>query len=206
MKVFGEVEAENFLEKEGFPVVKRFVVNNEKELIKILDKIKFPVVMKVSSPKILHKTDVGGVEINIRSKVDAFESYKKLSKTSKKVLIQEYVEGHNVIIGLKKDPVFNHVLVFGLGGIFVEVINDVSFRICPVTTNDCEEMIKEIEGYRLLQGIRGKRSIHLKKLINILLLASKLSQKYKNIQELDINPLIVNEKEAIIADARIAFE
>jgi acyl-CoA synthetase (NDP forming) len=206
MKVLGEIEAENFLEKEGFPVTKRSLVENEKELIKVLDRIKFPVTMKVSSKKILHKTDVGGVEINIKNKVDAFETYKRLYKISKKVLIEEFIEGHKVIVGLKKDPVFDHVLVFGLGGIFVEVIKDISFRICPVTVNDCDKMIKEIKGYRLLQGLRGKPSINFKRLINVLLLTSRLSQKYKNIKELDINPLIVNEKEAIIVDARIVFE
>ena len=206
MKVLGEFEAEKFLEKEGFCVVKRFLIKNEKELTKVLDKLKFPIVMKVSSKKILHKTDAGGVEVDIMNKVDAFKIYKKLSKISKDVLIQEFVKGHKVIIGLKKDPVFEYVLVFGLGGIFVEMIKDVSFRICPVNARECEEMIKEIKGYKLLQGIRGKQGINFKKLVNVLLLTSKLSQKYKKINELDINPLIINKKEAVVVDARISLE
>lgn len=206
MKVLGEFEAEKFLEKEGFCVVKRFLIKNEKELTKVLDKLKFPIVMKVSSKKILHKTDAGGVEVDIMNKVDAFKIYKKLSKISKDVLIQEFVKGHKVIIGLKKDPVFEYVLVFGLGGIFVEMIKDVSFRICPVNARECEEMIKEIKGYKLLQGLRGKQGINFKKLVNVLLLTSKLSQKYKKINELDINPLIINKKEAVVVDARISLE
>jgi len=206
MKVLGEFEAEKFLEKEGFCVVKRFLIKNEKELTKVLDKLKFPIVMKVSSKKILHKTDAGGVEVDIMNKVDAFKIYKKLSKISKDVLIQEFVKGHKVIIGLKKDPVFEHVLVFGLGGIFVEMIKDVSFRICPVNARECEEMIKEIKGYKLLQGMRGKQGINFKKLVNVLLLTSKLSQKYKKINELDINPLIINKKEAVVVDTRISLE
>jgi len=206
MKVLGEFEAEKFLEKEGFCVVKRFLIKNEKELTKVLDKLKFPIVMKVSSKKILHKTDAGGVEVDIMNKVDAFKTYKKLSKISKDVLIQEFVKGHKVIIGLKKDPVFEHVLVFGLGGIFVEMIKDVSFRICPVNARECEEMIKEIRGYKLLQGMRGKQGINFKKLVNVLLLTSKLSQKYKKINELDINPLIINKKEAVVVDTRISLE
>ena len=206
MKVLGEFEAEKFLEKEGFCVVKRFLIKNEKELTKVLDKLKFPIVMKVSSKKILHKTDAGGVEVDIMNKVDAFKIYKKLSKISKDVLIQEFVKGHKVIIGLKKDPVFEYVLVFGLGGIFVEMIKDVSFRICPVNARECEEMIKEIKGYKLLQGLRGKQGINFKKLVNVLLLTSKLSQKYKKINELDINPLIINKKEAVVVDTRISLE
>jgi len=205
MKVFGEKKSEDFLEKEGFPVVKRVLVKKRDEFERGLKKLRFPVSMKVSSKKILHKSDVGGVLVGIRNKEEALEIYDKLSKISKSVLVQEFIEGHKVIVGIKKDDVFGHVLVFGLGGIFVEVMKDVSFRVCPVGKKDILEMIKEIKGYNVLEGARGRRA-NLKKLENVLFKASRLAGKYKNIEELDINPLIVNEKKAVVVDARISFE
>jgi len=206
MKVFGEEKAEDFLEKKGFNVANKIIVKSEKELEKSVGKIKFPIVMKVSSEKIIHKADVSGVEIGIKNKEEMADAYKRLSKISKKVILQEFIEGQKVIVGLKKDPVFEHVLVFGLGGIFVEVIKDVSFRVCPVSEEDCNEMIKEIKSYELLKGIRGGKEINFKKLVEAMMLVSKLSQKHKNINELDINPLIVNEKDAVIVDAMIILE
>jgi len=120
-------------------------------------------------------------------------------------MVQKYIKGKQVILGIKKDPTFGHALLFGLGGIFVEELKDIAFRVCPVTNKDVDEMIKEIEGYHILTGLRGEKPVNFSKIKKILLKLCKLTNRYKNIEELDINPLIVNHKEAIIVDARIVF-
>ena len=120
-------------------------------------------------------------------------------------MVQKDIEGKQVIVGIKKDPTFGHALLFGLGGIFVETIKDVSFRVCPVTNNDVKEMMEEIQGYSLLTGLRGEKPVNLDKIRKILLKLCTLDKKHKNIEELDINPLIVNHNDVEIVDARILF-
>ena len=110
-----------------------------------------------------------------------------------------------IITGLKKDPTFGHVIAFGVGGIFTEIIKDVVFRVCPISKKDAIEMIKEIKAYKILEGTRGEKPVNFYSLLRVLLALSELSKKYENIEELDINPLIVNEKNAKIVDARIVF-
>lgn len=208
MKILIENEAEDFLEKEKFPVAIRKVVKNEKEITNIIKKIGFPLSMKIISHKILHKSDVGGVKYPLNSEEEAINAFNELRKLEgfEGVLAQKFVSGKSVIVGLKKTNEFGHVLVFGLGGIFVEVMKDVSYRICPVSIKDIKEMMGEIKGYKLLKGMRGEKAVNLDAIEKVLLEASKLAEKYKNIKELDINPLIVNEKDAVIVDARIVLE
>lgn len=202
MQVYMEKEAEDFLEKEGFSVVKRGVAKKEQDLIKICSKIKFPVVLKVMGK--LHKSDVGGVKIDIRNDAEAIKAFKELKKIGSSILIQKFIKGESLLIGLKKDETFGHTLVFGAGGIYTEILKDVSFRICPVSLKEIREMLKETRIYPVLKGARGKK-LNIKSLENVLLKMCKLAKKYPCIKELDINPLILNEK-AVIADARIIFE
>jgi acyl-CoA synthetase (NDP forming) len=129
----------------------------------------------------------------------------KIKVKKPNILVQKYTEGKQIIIGLKKDPTFGHVLAFGLGGIFTEILKDVSFRICPITEQDAELMIQEIKGYSILKGYRNS-SANIKSIKQILMKTSELAKKYPKIKELDINPLIVNEKQATIVDARIIFD
>lgn len=202
MKVLMEKEAEDFLEKRRFPVVRRFLVKNEAEANEASRKVGFPLVLKVVN--ILHKSDINGVKINIAK--DNFKSaYYRLVKKSKRILVQEQIEGKLLLVGLKKDPVFGYVIALGSGGIYTEVLKDVSFRICPVNERDAEEMLSELKIYPVLKGTRGEKPVNFNAVKSILLKTSRLSKKYK-IRELDINPLIVNHKEAKVADARIIFE
>jgi acyl-CoA synthetase (NDP forming) len=147
------------------------------------------------------------VKVNIKDMKElekAFNELKKI-KNFEGVMVQEYIDGKFIITGLKKDATFGHVIAFGLGGIFTEIIKDIAFRVCPITKKDAIEMIKEIKAYKILEGARGEKPINFYSLLRVLLALSELSKRYKNIEELDINPLIVNEKNAKIVDARIVF-
>ena len=208
MKVLIETEAEDFLEKEKFPVAERKIVKDENEALNAAKKIGFPLSMKIISHKILHKSDVGGVKYPLNSEDEIKKAFNELKKIEgfEGALVQKFIPGQYVLVGLKKTNEFGHVLVFGLGGIFVEVMKDVSYRICPVTNEDIREMMKEIKGYKLLTGFRGSKVVNLKAIEDVLLRTSNLTKKFENIKELDINPLVINEKEAVIVDARIVFE
>ncbi|MBU4369136.1 acetate--CoA ligase family protein [Patescibacteria group bacterium] len=179
---------------------------------KDLDGVKYPIVLKVFSEKIVHKTDKGGVVLDLRNKDEAIKAFKRLKKISaeggsasggRNVLMQPMVsQKQEVIIGMKKDPQFGPVIMFGLGGIFVEVIKDVSFRICPVSKKDALEMIKEIKSYKVLTGLRGKQSVNINSLADIIVKLSELSLKEK-VEEIDLNPVMVSSKEAFVVDVRV---
>ena len=206
MKVFLGKEAENILK--GLPVAKSFIIKNERELLKIK---KYPTVMKIISQQAIHKTDIGGVKIinNSKEAQETFTNFKKLSVSKKiklnGILVQEYFKGREFIIGIKKDPTFSHVIMFGVGGVFVESLKDVTFRVCPIDENDAESMISDLKNKWLITGTRGQKPLNTKVLKQILVKISKLPERYKRIEELDINPLIANEKEAKIVDSRIVM-
>lgn len=206
--VLNEYKAEQLLKK-NLPVAKNKLIKKKEELKKI--KLKFPLVLKIISDKALHKTNIRGIKI-VQDKNNLEESYDKLIKIAKQkklkiygILAQEFQEGLEIIIGIKKDPVFNHVIVFGLGGIFTEILKVVSIRKCPITINDADEMINEISSKEILFGYRN-RKYNLSLLKKILVIVSKLPKKYPNISELDINPLIINAKNAMVVDARIIMK
>ncbi|MBW2969278.1 acetate--CoA ligase family protein, partial [Candidatus Woesearchaeota archaeon] len=131
-----------------------------------------------------------------------FKDLKKI-KGTKSFLVQEFVKGTELIIGLKKDNSFGHALMFGIGGVMVELLKDVSFRICPINKNDAQEMIDELKAKDLLKGFRGSKEVNLNLLKNILVKVSEIPLKNSNIKELDINPLIINDKKAFVVDARL---
>lgn len=198
-----EKEAEDFLEENGLQIANRKIVSTKQEALEFIKKIKFPVVLKITGK--LHKTDEDGVSINVTQPFFNQE-FERLKNKSKQVLVQEYISGKQLIIGIIKDPTFGHVIMFGLGGIFVEVFKDISFRVCPITKEDATKMIEETKAYEILKGTRGEKPINFKQLSNILVKVSEIAAKNQNIKELDINPLIANENEVKIVDARIIFE
>ncbi len=200
-------KAQKLLEKYKIPVIETKMVNNLQEVLNFLKKRGVPVVLKIESTKILHKTDIGGVITDISNKKELIQNWEKIKKLAQKykakILIQKQITGYEVIIGAKQNPVFGPVIMFGLGGIFVEVFKDVSFRLAPITKKETQEMIKEIKGYEILKGYRGKKAINLKQIENILFNLSKLITKNHQIQEVDLNPVIVNEKQAQVVDVKI---
>ncbi len=207
MKVLTEYDAEVFLEENKFPVVERRLFNDQDQALNYAEKLGFPVVLKIASDKLLHKSDVNAVRLNVY-KENFRDNFKELfsAKIEKKgILVQKYVPGKFILIGLKKDPTFGHAVAVGLGGIFTEVIKDISFRIVPISRKDANDMLKELKGYEILKGYRGGEA-DTDVIVDVLMKVSKLSEKYENISELDINPLIVNDSKAFVVDARIVFD
>lgn len=206
MEVLVEKEAEDFLEKEGFKVAERKATKTENEMLKAAKKIGFPLVLKVYSKKIIHKSDVGGVKTDIRNEEEARIAYKEIMsiKDSEGCLVQKFIPGDWFLVGIKKDPTFNHVLVFGTGGIYTEIVKDISLRICPVSLKEIRNMMKETKAYKILEGVRGEK-LNVKAVEEVLKKTSDLTKKHPNIKELDINPLVVNEKEAVAVDVRIVL-
>ena len=203
-KILAEKEAEDFLEKNGFPVVERKTAKTGEDAIKAAKSIGFPVVLKISSGKILHKTESGGVAADLRNEQEIAEALKKMPKASDaEFLVQKFVKGIELLAGLKKDATFGHVLLFGSGGIYTEILKDTSKRILPAGEKDIEKMIDETRASKLLAA--RSRNIPRKNIADVLHKLAKLAEKHPEIEELDINPLIINEKECVVADARIVF-
>jgi acetyl-CoA synthetase (ADP-forming) len=192
------------------------VAKTSKEAAKFAEKISYPVVMKIISPDIIHKFDVGGVMINLKTSKEVENAFTQILDNVKKhnrkarimgVTVQEMApEGTEVIVGAIKDPQFGQTVMFGLGGIFVEILKDVTFRIAPINEDEAREMISEVKAYPLLQGYRGKPPADVGAIAAILLCTSKLIMDHPEIKELDLNPVIVYEKGAKTVDARIILE
>lgn len=200
MRQLTEKEAERFLEKNKFNVAKRDFAKNISQLKKI--KIPFPWVMKISSKKIMHKAKLGGVKVNIKSLDEAEKTFKELSKIQffEGTIIQEMLFGKEIVIGIKNTPEFGHTIMFGKGGTNVEKEKDVSFRIFPLKEKDINELIKDVKFSNTL----SKKEIN--NIVETLNKIQKLIKKYPKIEELDINPLIVNDEEYMVADARLVMK
>lgn len=215
-KLLLEPEAKTVCMDYNIPVTRFKLANNEEEAVRHAESIGFPVVMKIVSPDIIHKSDVGGVIVGIKTAKEVRTSYKEIMKNVAKhkadaqivgVLVQEMAPaGTEVIVGSTKDPQFGPALMFGLGGIFVEVLKDVTFRIAPITEDEACEMMTEVKAYPLLKGYRNTPPADLKAIAKILINTSKMVMDYPEIKELDLNPIIVYEKGAKTVDARIVLE
>lgn len=198
------LESRGLLEKYGIKFAKGALAKSESALANACRKLGFPLAMKIYAPKISHKTDIGGIKLNIQTPEEAKRAFAQLSRISgfRGAYLQKMLSGTEIIIGGKRDAQFGPVVLFGLGGIYVELLKDVSMRVCPLSAKDAEEMIGEIKGYALLSGARGKQKANLQKIKSYLLKVSKLMQKEK-IAELDINPLFAFGNEVLAVDARV---
>lgn len=202
----------NILEKNKLPVSKMILVKSVENAIENAEKIGYPVVLKIFSKDVIHKSDMGFIKTKIDDPEELKSAYEDMKKkiTKRKVkdyniILQKMEEGLEIIIGLKRDPQFGPVVIFGLGGIFVEVLKDTSLRILPIDKNEALEMIKEIKSYPILEGIRGQKPVDIDHLANLIVKVSDLS-KNKKIQEIDFNPVIADERSSKIVDARILIE
>lgn len=208
-----EPEAKELCRRYGILVGKWKVVSNVEELDEALMNFSFPIVMKIVSPDVIHKSDVGGVFLNLNSKSEAYEAFKKIEEIARNfgyklegVLVEEMAkQGVETIIGAKMDPQFGPVVMFGLGGIFTEVFNDVSLRIAPISKEEALEMISEVKAYKILKGFRGKKPSDLESLAEAILKVSNIIMDFEEISEIDLNPTIVYEKGYRVVDARIIF-
>lgn len=194
------------LESAGIPTVPEFVSAEKKEIIKFAEKCGYPVVAKVVGP--VHKSDVGGVALNIRSKEVLAAEFDRMMNIpdATAVMVQKMIKGTELFIGAKYEPRFGHVVLCGLGGIFVEVLKDVSSGLAPLSYAEAESMIKSLRGYKILKGTRGQQGINRRRYAEIIVRLSTLLRFATEIKEMDINPLLADEKDVIAVDARILVE
>jgi acetyltransferase len=213
----GDAEAREVLEAYGFPVPKSELAESADEAVDVAQEIGFPVVLKVASPDILHKTDVGGVKLNLNSATDVRDAFDLIVYRAGRYvpdarvwgcLVQEMVtEGREILVGMNRDPQFGPLVAFGLGGIYVEALKDVAFRIAPFSREEAQEMIHEIRSYPLLAGVRGEAPADHEAMVDALMRISQLVTDFPEIVELDINPLTVFEEGqgAVAIDMRLVL-
>lgn len=194
------------LESAGIPTVPEFVSSDKAEIVAFAEKCGFPVVAKVVGP--VHKSDVGGVALNIRSKEVLEAEFDRMMQIpdATAVMVQKMIKGTELFIGAKYEPRFGHVVLCGLGGIFVEVLKDVSSGLAPLTYPEVESMIQSLRGYKILQGTRGQSGVNRQKYAEIIVRLSTLLRFATEIKEMDINPLLADEKDVVAVDARILVE
>ena len=190
----------------GIPLVPEFVSTSKEELVDFAEKCGYPVVAKVVGP--VHKSDVGGVALNIRSKEVLSAEFDRMMQIPEAtaVMVQKMIKGTELFIGAKYEPRFGHVVLCGLGGIFVEVLKDVSSGLAPLTYEEAYSMIHSLRGYKILKGARGQRGINERKYAEIIVRLSTILRFATEIKEMDINPLLADENDVIAVDARILVE
>lgn len=214
--VLTEVESKELLKKAGIPVVETKLARSKKEAVSISKEMGYPVVLKISSPDVVHKSDSGGVKLGLANATQVGKAYDEIVSSIKQGYPKAQIQGVSVqlmappgvevIVGMSKDPQFGPVLMFGLGGVFVEILKDVSFRIVPVTKRDAKEMIGEIKGYPILEGYRGQKPANIAALEKLIVKVSEFVEKNPQIKELDLNPIFAYPDKAVAIDARIILE
>jgi len=211
-----EIESKQLLKQAGISVIDARLATSREEAITISRQFGFPVVLKIASPDIGHKSDAGGVKLGLKTSKQVGKAYDDILAAIRQKYPQAVVQGVSVqkmahpgvevIIGMSKDAQFRPVLMFGLGGILVEVLKDVSFRIVPLTKRDAREMIREIKGYPLLQGYRGQEPVDISNLEEWLLKVSNFVEQNPEVKELDLNPIFAYSDGAVAVDARVILE
>lgn len=195
------------LEKNGFKLLPYGLAKTEDEAVALAKKIGYPVVLKVVSPEIIHKTDVGGVKVNIKNEEGVRLMYKELvaAANGKKldgILVQKMArKGLELIIGGVYDKQFGHMIILGFGGVYVEIFKDITARLCPINKYDVLEMVRELKSHPIIMGARGKKAININSLEEVMIKACRFMQKEK-IAEMDLNPVVFDEKGYDIIDAR----
>lgn len=218
-----EHEAKDIMKEYGIPIPPYATAVTPDEAAEKAKKIGFPVVLKILSKDVLHKSDAGGVKLNLKDEDEVREAFQEIMDNAKKygrekgievdlsrgVFISDFADmGTEVIVGVTRDPQFGHAIMFGLGGIFVEVLKDVTFRLIPLSEIDAREMISEIKAAKILEGVRGQAPRDVDALVEVILSVSKMIDENPEIVELDCNPTFVYEKGkgALVVDARILID
>lgn len=204
-----EWEAKQVFRDAGIPVVHGTIVDSPDEAVSFAEEVGYPVMLKIDSPDVQHKTDIGAVKDahnaeEVRNRYELIMDAVKDHDPDAEIdgmLVEDIAEGHEMIIGVSKDPDFGHVIMFGLGGIFVEVLHDVHFRAIPLDEFDAYDLIEEMESKALLDGVRGQDPVDKDAIAETLLTISNLVTEHPEIETLDINPLFVNADGVIAADA-----
>jgi len=211
-----EVEAKELIKQAGVSVNDTKLAVSREEAISISEQLGFPVVLKIASPDVVHKSDAGGVKLGLSTSEQVGKAYDDILAAIKKEYPKAVIQGISVqkmatpgvevIIGMSKDAQFGPVLMFGLGGIMVEIMKDVSFRIVPLTKRDAAEMIREIKGYPMLEGYRGQEPVDIASLEDLLMKLSNFAEQNPEVKELDLDPIFAYSKGALAVDARVILE
>ena len=212
-----EFQAQGVLSAYELPTPKTLLARTSAEAAKHAASIGFPVVLKIASPHIVHKSDVGGVVVNLSTKQEVEKAFKEITARAQRMDKDAYISGclvqemvpmkgaREVIIGFTRDPQFGPLLMFGLGGIYVEVLRDVSFRLAPLGIQDAHDMVREIRSYHLLQGVRGEESVDFTAIEDILLTMSQLAMDFPEIHEAEFNPVLAHPGGAVVVDVRLGL-
>ena len=211
--VLTEIEAKQILMQSGINCTDTRLAATKEAAVELSDEFGYPVVLKVSSVDITHKSDAGGVKVNLKNKVEVENAFDEIMQSCKTAVPAAKIEGVSVqpmgkpgievIIGVIKDPSFGPTIMFGLGGVFVEVLKDVAFRIIPIEESDAFDMINEIKGKKLLEGYRGQEPADVASLQQMLLKLSDFVNETPEVQEIDMNPVFAYKDGAVVVDARI---
>jgi len=213
--ILTEVESKQILGEAGVPIAAAQLAATREEAVAVARQIGLPVVLKIVSPEISHKSDIGGVKLNLGSEEEVAAAFDEIVAAARRaepeatvlgVSVQKMARpGVEVIMGMTMDPQFGPVLMFGLGGVFVEVLKDVAFRIVPLEPRDARQMIRDIQGFPVLEGFRGQEPADLAVLEDMLMRLSAFVEEHPEIQELDLNPIFAYGDGALAVDARIVL-
>jgi acyl-CoA synthetase (NDP forming) len=208
-----EVAAKELLRTQGIPVVPTSLARSSNEAVRMAKALGLPVALKIVSPDVIHKSEVGGVRLQLTSLAQVSKAYGEIIATVRARVPEAVIEGVSVqpmakpgievLAGLTYDPTFGPVVMFGLGGIFVEVLNDVASRVVPLRSRDARAMLREVRGLPILQGFRGAPPVDLGALEDILLKLSHLAEQRSELREIDLNPIFAYPTGALTVDARI---
>ena len=208
-----EIEAKELLKQAGIDVVETKLAASKEEAIALSKQMGFPVAIKIASADVVHKSDAGGVKLNLEDEEKVGNAYDDIMQAIRQQYPDAAIQGVSVqpmarpgvevIIGMSKDAQFGPVIMFGLGGILVEILKDVSFRIVPLEKRDAREMVQEIKGYPVLEGYRGQEAVDIENLENMILKVSSFIESNPQINELDLNPVFAYSDGAVAVDARV---
>ena len=211
-----EFEAQEVLRAYGLPTPKTVLARSSDEAVAAAEEIGYPVVLKIASPDISHKSDVGGVKVNLKDAGEVMHAFKDITARAQRMRQDAYIAGclvqemappgvKEVIIGFKRDEQFGPMLMFGLGGIYVEIMKDISFKLAPLSRRDAFEIVREIKSYMLLKGLKGEPPVNFAALEEVILTMSRLALDLPEVWEAEFNPVLVNHERAMVADVRMTL-
>ena len=209
--VLSEYESKQFLAAYGIPATKEILVTDTKDLAAAAREVGWPIVMKGCSPDLTHKTEKGAVRVDLRNQQEAERAYDEIicamDSDNGAVLVQELVRGkRELMVGLTRDPQFGPCVMFGLGGIFTEILEDVCFRLAPLHERDAMEMMQDIRGRKILSAVRGMPAVDKESLARILISVGQIGLEHGRVKEIDINPLIIRDASPVAADALVVLD
>ncbi|MCP4666903.1 MAG: carboxylate--amine ligase [Deltaproteobacteria bacterium] len=206
-----EYESKQVLAAYEIPVTREMIVDDRKDVIKATEEIGFPLVLKGCSSDLAHKTEKGLIRVDMRNEKEAGAAFEEIMGAmegpDKAVLVQEMIKGpRELVVGLTRDPQFGPCVMFGLGGIFTEILKDISFRVAPLEKRDALEMMQEIKGHKILEAVRGMEAADLDMLAQILIHVGRIGMEHETVKEIDINPVIISGNRPVAVDALVVLE